>query len=238
MPRQGFMNTGGKGVIAVEKSGNEKVGKISITYASQVTCPSTCPLKDAGCYAELGRIGMITSKLNQSTMTAIEVAHAEAEQIRELAKVSIRPLRLHGVGDCSTPESAEIVSEACLEYKGPVYSYTHAAATVPRSSWNNVSILASCETMEQVMEAQERGYATAMVVGEHPADGKAWVDEGTGQKIIPCPQQTRLGVTCNSCRMCMDDKSLLARRATIAFAAHGQRSRRVREMLKMQEVSV
>lgn len=224
----GFVNVEGKAVIGVEKSRNEKVGEISITYASQATCPNTCPLRGAGCYAELGRMGMITSKLNLSTATPLEAAREEARVIRELAKVSIRPLRLHGVGDCSTEEAARIVSEACEEYKGEKYTYTHAWETVPREAWGSVSVLASCENLEQADDAMKRGYAVAMVVPEH--DGPRPYKVG-GLTIQPCPQQTTPGVTCNSCRMCMNDKKLLERKKIIAFAAHGQRKRLVRQLV-------
>lgn len=232
-----FVNTNGQSVIAVEKSGNEKVGQISITYASQASCPTTCPLRNSGCYAELGRIGMITQKLNQSTADALEVAREEAEAIRKLAKTSIRPLRLHGVGDCPTAESADIVSEACEEYKGPVYTYTHAWRDVPRAAWRDVSVLASGESLDDAVDAMEQGYAAAIVVPEHegPRPYIGFDSRGNAVLVQPCPQQTTPGVTCNTCRLCMKDEKLLSQKRVIAFAAHGQRTHKVREMLKLRE---
>lgn len=37
---------------------------------------------------------------------------------------------------------------------------------------------------------------------------------------IPCPAQTR-GVACSDCRLCMNDKRLLAANKGIVFASHG-----------------
>jgi hypothetical protein len=81
-----------------------------------------------------------------------------------------RPLRLHTVGDCRTDEAARIVAAAAERYMdaggGPVWTYTHAWRLVDRASWGRVSVLASCETPEQVELARARGYATAIVVDE------------------------------------------------------------------------
>ncbi len=38
--------------IAVETSENAKTGAVIATYVSQDSCPSSCPLRGAGCYAE------------------------------------------------------------------------------------------------------------------------------------------------------------------------------------------
>jgi hypothetical protein len=234
---KGFVKANGRSVIAVEKSGNTKVGQIAITYASQASCPSSCPLKDAGCYAELGRVGMVTHELNKSTASPLEVALEEAAAIR--AMQTTRPLRLHGVGDCSTVETTKIVAEACEEYPGIVYTYTHAHRDVPRKNWLHVSVLASCESLDEAADAMERGYAAAVVVPEHESRGPKVVFDSQGRSMLlqPCPQQTTPGVTCNSCRLCMKDQRLLGQRRVIAFEAHGQRSRRVREMLKLKEVN-
>jgi len=45
-------------------------------------------------------------------------------------------------------------------------------------------------------------------------------------KIIPCPSQTR-GITCEACKLCMNDKILKKNNAAIAFAVHGNRKSKV-----------
>src|SRR5262249_36720289 len=42
----------GPAAVAVETTDNAKLGKVSATYASQATCPRSCPWFGAGCYAE------------------------------------------------------------------------------------------------------------------------------------------------------------------------------------------
>lgn len=217
--------------FAVDLSENSKTGPVSVTYASQNSCPLTCPLRGAGCYAEHGPMGIWTARVNNAnpTATPLQVALDEAAAIRE--KVSGRfDLRLHVVGDCPTDESARIVSDAALGVlrrgKQP-WSYTHAWKDVARESWGEVSVLASGEAPRQMVEAMDKGYATAIVVDKFKSDK---LYEENGVKILPCAQQTR-GVQCVDCRLCFNDTRLREKGITIGFEAHGSRFKVVRRML-------
>ena len=206
----------------VRLSANKKIGMAAATYASQASCPTTCPFYNNGCYAESGPTGIHTRALNRSTDTALEVAQKEAAAIRAAAADPIQPsipLRLHVVGDCATAAAAEIVAAAAAEYikrKGPVWTYTHAWREVPRESWGAVSVLASCETADDVAAARARGYAAAIVRNQDRTE------RGGGLTYVPCPQQNS-GVTCTDCRMCFRDESLLQVGTVIVFKPHGIR---------------
>ncbi len=149
-------------------------------------------------------------------------------QVRRLAEA----LRLHTGGDCKTDEAALILSDACREWLGHVWTYTHAWRVVARRSWGDVSVLASCETSEDALRAIERGYAPELTVPEHPANGKAWSDEN-GITWIPCPAQTN-DTNCVRCGLCFDDRALLGRRAGIAFEAHGRAKRQVQQVVQLR----
>jgi hypothetical protein len=226
-----------KPVRAVENTANGKLGLASATYATQASCPSDCPLLSGGCYAETAWVGVHTRRLNRSPVTdPAAVAEAEAREIDRLS--GDRHLRLHVVGDCPTPAAARIVAAAARRYvrRGArkVWTYTHAWRRVSRANWSGVSVLASCETPGHVKEAHRRGYAAALIVGEHPADGRAYPLAGAdGFKVVPCPQQTRAGVTCVSCRLCMDADRLHDRKLVIGFAAHGSAAGKVRFALEV-----
>lgn len=247
--------------IAVAESGNEKIGDCATTYAAQTSCPTWCAFYNGGgCYAENGRIftsstGPLNENARDAGASAIDVARAEATAIDRLPafKCHGRPLRLHTVGDCSSDACAQIVAAAADRYRarggGPVWSYTHAWRIVERASWGAVSILASCETPEQVELAHARGYATALVVAHFatrrlhetcrtappsqpgvaaPADVGALTGQRPGggapvtsAAILPCPAQTRDDVACSSCRLCMNDQALLERGYSIGFEVHG-----------------
>ncbi len=221
-----------KPVIAVEKSQNAKIGTVSATYVSQSSCPRSCPFFGNGCYAEQGLTGIHTKKLNKSTVTdLVEIAEAEAKGIRGLS--GKYPLRLHVVGDCTTDECASIVSSAADEYAeiegSPVWTYTHAHNT-RRESWGKVSVLRSCENMEQVKQATEDGFASAMVVSEF--DKETSYDIGDGYRGIPCPQQTGKAKTCVDCGLCQRDAKLRDAKLVVLFAAHGSRKSLVQDAVK------
>jgi hypothetical protein len=207
------------GVSAVEISQNSKIGTVSATYVSQSSCSSECVLKNNGCYAESGLTKFSTNRVNKSAASVEELANNEAAAIRGLS--GYLPLRLHVVGDCKSDDAASTVAAAAADHRAkhqqPVWSYTHAWRGVSRESWGNVSILASCETSEQVKQARSKGFATAMVVSHHSSP-KAHILDGI--KVVPCPEQTGRAANCESCKLCWNDAGLKASNVTIAFAIH------------------
>lgn len=216
-------------VIAVESSGNTKTGKVSATYVTQASCPSTCSFRNNGCYAESGKMAFVSRRLNVSTEDNLTViAQAEADAIRGLT--GKLPLRVHVVGDCSADASARIVSQAMLDHESkhdqPAWTYTHAWRNVSRESWSAASVQASCESPSDEADARAAGYATVRVVAEFEAD-KLYTS-ADGSKILPCPQQTGKSADCASCRLCMGP-ALERRRKhgiSIGFAAHGASKRK------------
>ncbi len=215
---------------AVAASGNAKLGDAATTHAAQQSCPSACVFKDGGgCYAETGQQGMfVTRQLNDFAdiveATAVDVAIAEADAIDAMTPNPGWPMRLHTVGDCLSDETALIVSAAAARYVerggGVVWTYTHAWRDVARSSWGDVSVLASCETPSDVVEARIRDYATAVVVDEFPGDSLYSPPDYPTMANLPCPSMTR-GVNCSNCGLCMDDRRLYEAGYSIAFAIHG-----------------
>lgn len=210
---------------AVSKSANRKLGLVATTHAAQTSCPTTCPFLGQGCYAERGPLGAFTTRrLNAAAVgrSALEVAIAESDAIDTMDTVVGRPLRLHTVGDCSSDESAGIVSVAAERYSrrggGRAWTYTHAWRTVRRGSWGSVAVLASCETPTDVEAAHARGYATALVVPSF----RSWrrYNHG-GVDLLPCPEMTGATRSCADCRLCFDDARLHSQKLTIGFAVHG-----------------
>lgn len=219
---------------AVDRYSGRKLGIASATYASQRSCPSSCPLRGQGCYAEQGPLGIHTRRLNASDPSADPdtIAHVEAEKIREI--VSGRyDLRLHVVGDATTESGASILAEASgkvLRKKRRAWTYTHAWEMVDRASWGGVSVLASAETAEQVEDAHEKGYATALIVPEFQERKLYRAD---GLSLLPCPNQAiSKNITCSDCNLCKDDRRLHAKGITIAFEAHGSRKNTVKRIVQ------
>ena len=196
---------------AVEKSGNEKTGRVAATYAPFETCPHTCafhPDKKGGCYASGGNFnfpsvtGNIEKAVDRMRPDLSEIARQEANEIDNIFQRDAHgiPLRIHVKGDAKTPQYASLLGEASARYRarngGPVWAYTHAWRDVPRSAWGPaVSVLASLESDAQVHEARAQGYAPAVVIEakvfeERTREGiNNWKGE-SGITWLACPAQT------------------------------------------------
>ncbi len=209
------------------ESGNRKIGNIAATYLPiKQTCPSSCVLKDNGCYAQVGYVGMHVIRL-QILMDGKKTYDIIRMEAREIAKAGPsangKSLRLHVSGDARTTKTANLLRDAATKWKGKVFTYTHAWRDIPRDAWGTISVLASVENVKQAKEAIDMGYAPAMTVAHHPSNGKAFYDNGI--KVIPCPQQTK-EVTCEKCKLCMNDSMLYRQNAVISFAVHGVRKKK------------
>lgn len=216
-------------MIAVEVSMNKKTGPVSATYAPiKQSCPD-CPLKDKGCYAQLGNAAYHVRRIEAKAegLDPASIARAEALAIDNLT--GQLPLRVHVSGDCRTVAAAASVGAAMARRRAKhgraAWTYTHAWRIVPRAAWGNApSVLASCESLDQIDAAAAQGYrAFAVIVTKHESD-KAY--EHNGRNVIPCPEQTTKGVTCTTCGLCMKERGQV-----IAFAAHGSRKSAVIEQL-------
>jgi hypothetical protein len=199
---------------------------VSATYVTQASCP-VCALYQNGCYGENGRVGKIGRRL-QSTDSPLEIAQEEADCIHNLS--GKRPLRVHVLGDCKTDDAALIVSQAMLDHQAkqsqPAWTYTHSWRDIDRASWHNVYVQASCETAEEVAQANARGYATALVVEKF--ESKRLYTTQSGARVIPCLEQVGLTPDCMSCRLCLGP-SIEKRRElgiSIGFATHGSQKKK------------
>ncbi len=221
-------------VIAVEKSQNAKIGTASATYATQSTCPDTCPLMSNGCYAEKSFAGITTRRLNGTGETRLDLlAQLEADAIDSLS--GKLDLRVHVVGDCKTDKSAKLVSMAMLRHTAKfakrAWTYTHAWREVLATSWNGVNVLASCDTLKDVNTAAELGWATALVARKGTAlfeslkqlkRSTTMIDlDGIKRTLIPCPNQVSdKKPSCIECGLCMRAEFLKATNSTIVFLEH------------------
>lgn len=230
--------------FAVEVSQNAKVGLSSGTYASQVsTCPDSCPLKpklDAkgkvtesrGCYANGSLVAMHSSRLNQADgQDAREAQKQEVEAIESLT--GSLDLRVHVVGDCVDNTHAKALAKAMASHrqkKGKAaWTYTHNWRKIKAKSWQGESVLASCDSLSQVKEANKLGYASAVIVDSFDSP-KVYVKEGV--KLLPCLYQTK-GIQCVDCRLCLNSDKLARLGLTIAFTPHGGGKAKARLALGM-----
>lgn len=237
-----------KGVRYVRQSKNSKIGGETssgldaVYLAISQSCPKECPFKpvdeNQGCWATVGRVGILNSRLEKEAqgMDKRALGREVAKAIDSSWPNGVREgqmLRLPVAGDFAVKSAVEPVVAAVERWKDRggkgAWGYTHAWRKVERSTWRGVSMLASVETLQEAKQAMTRGFAPARVVSEFPNGDRAW-EEG-GMKFIPCPEQTK-GVTCDRCQLCFDDKKLAERGAAIAFKAHSQVKKRTLNVLQ------
>lgn len=220
-------------VLAIETSQNSKTGFVSATYAPIQTCPSTCCFLNKGCYAQFGHTGIHLAKINKEVRnrkikTIIDIAKEEAKEISLLS--GTKPLRLHIVGDCKTSKAAEILSRAAKDYSEknnqPVWTYTHAWREIPRNKWGDISVLASCETLEECKYAMKRGYA-ASIVRLKPFQG---IMPFNNLNMVACKELVN-SIKCEDCRLCFNDKKLIEKNRVICFFPHGSGKEKARNAI-------
>lgn len=210
------------------------------TYAAiEQTCPNSCAFKKKTpggirpCFADAGftKKAVRILETEAAGMSADDVAASEAEAIDCTFRNGVpqdgarggRDLRIHISGDARTRTAAQALAGAAARWKarggGSVWTYSHAWRVIPRRDWGDVSVLASVERVEDAVTARMFGYPVAIVVRSHPSE-KMWSPKGfPGIRIVPCPYETR-GVTCSSCRLCLD-RDLVGLNVAIGFAIHG-----------------
>lgn len=213
-------------IKAVEKSSNSKTGCVSATYAPIASCPADCPLKDRGCYAKTGNVGIHVSRLDRDAVGHFkqDIAENESKAIDGLS--GKRPLRLHVSGDCATTQAARTVSAACDRYTKrhgqPVWAYTHAWRKVPRAAWGSVSVWARVHSAADVKAALRAGYAVNVVKDLQGAK----MSKTDGVTYIACPA-TRTDKNCLSCKLCFKADRMREKKIVIAFPPHGPQKKAV-----------
>lgn len=188
------------------RSGNSKTGPIGVSRQSPDTCPSTCPLIDAGCYGELGHTMMHWRKLG-----------CLSDRGSGAGRIAWRALRR--IGRWASDTGAV------------VWTYTHHKGAIMRRAMTipGLTVRVSCESEPEARRHRSHGRPVALV---GPSDLDACrdmvrrLDDG-----VICPAAVREGVTCEGCAK---GKPLCARRdLVIIFPAHGARKRTVSDLVRI-----
>lgn len=224
-------------VTITECSGNKKTGPILTTMTSASSCPASCALKGAGCYAELGPTAIHWKKVDDRGLEWDEFCDELKRKLRG------KSLWRHNVaGDLPTLEDGVTVSGAkmagllasSLDAVG--FTYTHHALspsnTLLFSTINAgfpFTINISADTLGAADEAFALGLPTTVVV---PSDWTGLRQTNKGNPVVICPASMHEGVTCESCRLC----AKAGRKSIVGFPAHGARRRVINLRLEQQNV--
>jgi hypothetical protein len=235
------------------KTKDRKTGPMHVTWNSQVTCPSYCPFKpyidpagqpvNGPCYANQGHAAFTTRKVNASSVTdALAITKACMKEVRRVifprTKRERLNMRMDIVGDTPSDACAKVKGQTMKDYEAltlsegnpkKAYVYFHSWPDVSLESWKGASVLASCETTEQVRQAKAKGYACALVVDKLQSDKVYSID---GVKGFPCVYATR-GITCDDCGMCLESERLKRLDMVIFLEASSPAKNKAIKMLRV-----
>jgi len=207
----------------VKKSSNSKIGAMPCTNSDKNTCPSSCSLKDNGCYAQSGYY----TRMNWDKVTAGERGSNWSDLCSSVSKLKAGQVWRHNVsGDLphlNQRIDADKVFDLAVANRGKRgFTYTHHdmahddnSATVQTANKHGFTINLSADN--PTMADKLMALTIAPVVSIVPADQVENFVTSAGNKVVICPAAIRDDVTCLSCKMC----SIADRKTIIGFPAHG-----------------
>ena len=184
------------------KSRNEKVGPIPVSTTEAKTCPSDCPFKKSGCYADGGPLALFWGKVSRH-----EVGVSWSEFCGSVAGLPEGQLWRHNqAGDLPSSDGLTIDTAAMHELvkankgrKG--FTYTHhnpkAGDNATVLAWANregftVNLSGNNLRHADTLAALQIGPVVAVVPEDHPEHSTT----PEGRKVVVCPEQTGKAKSC------------------------------------------
>jgi hypothetical protein len=205
------------------KSDNIKTGSIPVSTSSRITCPLSCPLRWAGCYAE-----NFPLRFHWDAVTRGERGTDWPTFLAAISALPVGQLWRHNVaGDLYRPGNAigqtalRQLTEASRGRRGFTYSHhlltrsTVAAFKVATAAGFTVNV--STETETAADAAVAHGLRAVTVVPS--TETRRFWRSPDGNSVVVCPVQIRDGMTCERCRLC----HARPQEVIVAFLAHGTR---------------
>lgn len=218
-------------------SRNRKTGPIPVVTASKDTCPATCPLRGAGCYAEHGPLAL---QWERCSLSLDELC----KQIRKLPK---RQLWRYGqAGDLPT-RMDEVEKLAITNGRRPVLCYTHHRDLnmIRYAGELDFHINVSADSLDEADAFARQGLSTVVVLGSEYGRRREEPLQAYRRRLAKLPRATRSGVkvaicpasyhevTCAECGVCSGRRP---NNTIIGFPAHGSGKAAIdRQIMKTRE---
>jgi len=223
----------------IKKSTNKKTGPISILTSSYYTCPSVCPFKRNGCYADGGPLKIHWDKLTKgergikfSHLLIILKEFGNGQFIR-LFQAGDMP----GINNYINFHNTKRLVKSLSNWKA--FGYTHKPLTIKNNikaikycNNNNVCINLSANNLNHADKLLETGIGPVSVT--LPKGFSKKVRTPKKNKVIICPAViTKEATTCSTCG---GKKGPLCNRIDrdfiIGFPAHGSSINKASEIAK------
>lgn len=203
------------------QSGNAKTGKIPVSTSTATTCPDTCPLKQGGCYAKSGPLG-----LHWQAVTNGKRGNSWDDFIKQIESLPAGQLWRHNQAGDLPGENLAIDVQALNQLvtanigkRG--FTYTHKPTTpenlkaIRHANQNGFTINLSANNSAHA--DQLIALNAGPVVTILPENSNKVGFTPAGNKIVVCPAQTNTKTSCADCKLCQRaDRDYI-----IGFIVHG-----------------
>jgi hypothetical protein len=205
------------------KSRNAKVGKMAVTTSTATTCPTSCPFKSNGCYADSGPL-----KLHWDKVTRKERGDDWSTFISKIKDMPAGSKWRHNQAGDLPGDMEKLDDEKCIELakanKGKRgFTYTHYdvldnfqnAITVNIMNHLGFTVNVSANNLEHADKLCDMDIAPVATV--LPIDQTTNTVTPKGRKVVVCPATFKDDVSCSSCMLCEKrDRNII-----VGFPAHG-----------------
>ena len=205
------------------KSKNAKVGKIPTTTSTATTCPSACPFKDNGCYAESGPLKLHWLKVTEGKRG--DDWSTFLDKIKELPAGSKWRHNQAGdlPGDTQDLDSTKCVDLAKANEGKRGFTYTHYdvldnfqnAITVKMMNHLGFHVNVSANNLDHADQLCDLDIAPVATV--LPIEQTTNTVTPKGRKVVVCPATYKDDVSCADCMLCEKRD----RKVIVGFPAHG-----------------
>ena len=205
------------------KSKNAKVGKMAVTTSTATTCPTSCPFKSNGCYADSGPL-----KLHWDKVTREERGDDWSTFIDKIKDLPTGSKWRHNQAGDLPGDMEKLDDEKCIELakanKGKRgFTYTHYdvldnfqnAITVNIMNHLGFTVNVSANNLEHADKLCDLDIAPVATV--LPIEQTTNTVTPKGRKVVVCPATYKDDVSCASCMLC----EKWDRNVVVGFPAHG-----------------
>jgi len=212
------------------KSRNAKTGPIPVSTTSADSCPPSCPLKNAGCYANGGPLAIHWRAVTEGRRGTDWKTFCD----RVAALPDGQIWRHNQCGDLPGSDgqiNAPLLRKLVTANKGKKgFTYTHYkpsganARVIELANQDGFTINLSADNVSQADAMADLDIAPVVTLLSLVSPARSTTP--AGRKVISCPAQHRDGVNCASCRLCAN----VDRRVIIGLEVHGSQRRRAQRL--------
>ena len=221
-------------------SSNSKTGPIPTTVSDKSTCPSVCPLKGSGCYAELGMVGLLWNNVSKGKYSGSwgelmgNIASLPKGQLWRHNVAGDLPIVNNQYGESINPDSAEDLIRANKGKKG--FTYTHHDVLgnafnrhiVNRMNQQGFTVNLSANDLTHA--DQLKALNIGPVVTIMPEDCEKVTKTPAGNTVVQCPATYNDSIQCSTCGICQKQ-----REAIIGFPVHGSRKKKAHAVFMLKK---